>query len=109
MVPQPLRSVLLTETHLEEEFGIDQLLHDAGWQAYWQHGTRRSAGVGILVRPSLLDSGAVTVVDCPPTVIAGGDYMGCCLSIGLSRGAHSFDCCVAYLHNDSASQRAMIT
>ncbi len=46
---------------------------------------------------------------CPPTVIAGGDSMGRCLSIRLSWGGHSFDCCVAYLHNDSASQRAMIT
>ena len=103
--------ILVTETHLEEEFqfGIDQRLHDAGWQAYWKHGTRRSAGVGILIRSCLIDSGAVTVVDCPPTVIAGGDYMGRCLSIRLSWGGHSFDCCVAYLHNDSTSQRAMIT
>ena len=65
-----LAVVCVQETHLTKGLeirceqminGVAERLHHPGWVAWWSHHTGASAGVGILVRKDMVQSGGVQI------------------------------------------------
>jgi exonuclease III len=92
--------LLLQETHLIDDAltaDLDGQLQLAGWTSLWAHHTSSSAGVGILIRSTLIEADIQLTNPQPSSD-------GRLLSVNIKWSGHSFQLMCAYFPNTVAQQ-----